>query len=285
MTVKLSARLALSGASFLLLSTASASHAATNYVLNGIFETNSGIGQIGPNSGPNISLTSWERTIIRDPGSEGFAFVINANADSTGFPSVFSDDYTPPRNIKIFGPGNGIPNGFPIGTTAYGPDGNVWLGIDGDYGRSSIKQTISGLTAAEEYELSFVWAGSQFTDVPGDTQQKWEYVLDGTTYSTTQIDVPAKGFVGWFKETKKFFASGNPFDLIFTAIGEPGPGALPPFLMLDNLKIETTSTPPPPAPAVPGPLPLLGMGAAFACSRKLRRRLSQASPSRPNAMN
>jgi hypothetical protein len=42
MTVKLSARLALSGASFLLLSTASASHAATNYVLNGSFETNSG---------------------------------------------------------------------------------------------------------------------------------------------------------------------------------------------------------------------------------------------------
>jgi hypothetical protein len=279
------AMLVLSGAFCLLFSTASPSRAATNYVMNGSFESNSGIGQIGPNSGPNIVLDDWNRTIIRDPGSQGFAFVINANADSTGFPSVFSSDFTPPKNIKIFGPGNGISNGFPIGTTAYGPDGNVWVGIDGDYGRSSIKQTISGLTAAEEYELSFVWAGSQFTDVPGDTQQKWEYVLDGTTYSTAQIDVPAKGFVGWFKETKKFFASGNPFELIFTAIGEPGPGALPPFLMLDNLKIETPSTPPPPTPTVPGPLPLLGMGAAFACSRKLRRRLSQTSPSRPNDVN
>ena len=278
------AMLALSGASWLLFSTASASHAATNFVKNGSFEANSGIGQIGPNTGPNITLNDWTRTIIKDTGSEGFAFVINANADSTGFPSVFSNNTSPPTNIKVFGPANGVSNGFPNGSNSgIGPDGTYWVGIDGDYGRSSIKQQIIGLSAGEEYELSFVWAGSQFTDVPGATQQKWQYALEGTTYSTAQIDVPAKGFVGWFQETKKFIASGNPFDLIFTAIGTPENGGLPPFLMLDNLKIEKPSNPP--NPTVPGPLPLLGMGAAFACSRKLRRRLSQTSPSRPTAVD
>ena len=134
---------------------------------------------------------------------------------------------------------------------------------------SPIYQNIADLTAGKEYELSFVWAGGQFTDQTGPTDQHWDYTLDGTTYSTDTVTVPSKGFEGWFKVVKKFVASGNPFDLKFTAYGV-GAGSLPPFLMLDSVKIVDPGTPP--GTTVPGPLPVVGIGAAFALSRRLRRR-------------
>ncbi|MFZ0408256.1 MAG: hypothetical protein WAM11_09125 [Cyanobium sp.] len=265
--------LALMGGTTLAFSTAGAALAGTNFVLNGSFETNGGVGQIGPNSGPNISLPDWTRTIEKDPGSQGFAFVINKDASTTGFPSVFS-----PPNIAVWG----SPNSFPTGITTFGPDGDYWVGIDGDYGRSSIKQTIAGLTIGTDYELSFLWAGSQFNPQTGDTFQRFDYTIDGSSYSTNTVTVPSQGFEGWFNVSKIFTASSTSFELAFTAIGSAvsGSGALPPFLMLDNVKImESSPLPPPPPPVptqVPGPLPVVGAAVALSWSRRLRRRIGSA---------
>ena len=71
-----------------------------------------------------------------------------------------------------------------------------------------------------------------------------------------------------------------PVPLGFAAIAQPGavvdftaPPALP-----DPAAPEPPPTAPAPPPAVPGPLPLLGLGAAFAWARRLRRRIKAAQP-------
>jgi hypothetical protein len=263
----------------LAVSGGSALAAPVNYVQNGSFENNTGIGMISP-GGPAISLPSWTKTCLKDCG-DGFAFVINQNADSAGFDSGGG-------NIKIWGPNTPVgtttvggkstypvPNGFPNGGSA-APDGNFWVGIDGDWQRSSLSQTLS-LTAGTQYTLSFVYAGSQFTDELGATEQYWTASVGGSTYTTPTMSVPSQGWTGWNKYETTFTASGSDV-LTFTSYGGPvggGTASLPPFLMLDNVQV-IESTPPPPPSAVPGPLPLLGVGTAFAFSRRLRRRIANA---------
>jgi hypothetical protein len=218
-------------------------------------------------------LDGWTKTCIDNciPGvddSQGFAFVLDANADSTGFPSVFSGS-PPTNNIRVFGPGNGVENGF----TGSG-SGTYFVGIDGDYGRSSIEQTINGLIIGNQYTLSFLSAFGQFTDFPGDTQQYWKVDFGSATQSTAERNVPSQGFMGWFNESMNFVASSTSQILKFTAIGGPEifPNSLPPFAMLDNVRLTE----------VPGPLPLMGVGAAMAWSRQLRRRTKNTSVTEVN---
>jgi hypothetical protein len=71
-----------------------------------------------------------------------------------------------------------------------------------------------------------------------------------------------------------------PAPLGFAAIAQPAgtfdstaPPALP-----DPVAPEPPPTAPAPLPAVPAPLPLLGLGAAWACARQLRRRIKAAQP-------
>ena len=71
-----------------------------------------------------------------------------------------------------------------------------------------------------------------------------------------------------------------PAPLGFAAIAQPGAvvdstvlPALP-----DPVTPEHPSSAPAPPPSVPGPLPLLGLGAALAWARRLRRRIKAAQP-------
>lgn len=270
--------LPLASVALLSLTAVPAKALPLNLVVNGDFDSNTGIGQITPatstvgNPAVPVTLTGWTKTCVKDCGSQGFAFVIDANADSTGFASVNSRVVGTPGNIKIWGPANGISNGF-----TGSPQGGQWVGIDGDYGRSKITQTISGLTPGDTYNLAFSWAGSQFTDETGATTQYWSVDFGSSNQTTTIETVPSQGFSGWLNATMDFVAGSATQDLSFTAFGSAlsGSGSLPPFLMLDGVTlINTTSPPPDPKVAAPGPLPLLGAAAALRWSRTLRRRLS-----------
>ena len=233
--------------------------AAPNLVLNGGFENNGGVGQIGSVS----TLSSWTRTIINDPETGGFAFVVNSSADSTGFP--FNDGQNI-DNFGIWGPGNfsGPSNNGFTGS----PNGGYFLGIGTAFGKSKISQNISGLTAGQDYTLTFEYAGSQLSGFDGSTNQAWQFSFGSESGSTGTMNVSSRGFDGWNTYTAQFTASSSTQQLEFTpnSTSEDGP-----FLLLDGVSLTDNSAPGP-AP-VPGPLPLMGAGAAFAWSRRLRRRI------------
>lgn len=232
--------------------------AAPNLVLNGDFENNGGVGQIG--SGVS-SLSSWTTTSI-SPGN--LAFVANSNADSTGF------SFNTGSGIgisSIWGPGS-----TPTSNNGFkgSPNGGYFLGISAGLGKSKISQNISGLTAGLDYTLAFQYAGSQlnFVGFSGTTDQAWQFSFDSQPGSTTTMSVPNSGFDGWNTYTTQFTASGASAQLEFTPNSTSTQG---PFLLLDGVSL-TEYSPPGPTP-VPGPLPLMGAGAAFAWSRRLRRRI------------
>jgi len=279
----------------LLFSTA----AQANLVQNGDFENSTpnnvgtwptsagGIGQIDN----IVTLANWTKTSVVNDGSDGFAFVINQDADNRtpgssypnqggGFPSKFSNTASPPTNIFLWGPDYG-PNPQNNGFT--GPSGssasNKFIGADGDYGASILSQVISGLDTSKQYILSYDYAGAQETGEQGATNQQWKVALGGTDYSTPVWINPSRGFTAWSTFTSSAFTPlATSLTLTFESWGRAvTSGSLPPFLLLDNVKIVETTTPPPPTPSVPGPLPVIGVGLALGWSRKLRSRIAAST--------
>ncbi len=285
----------------------------TNLITNGDFENSSpvnlasypssagGIGQIGQ----IVNLSGWTKTIIKDPGSNGFAFVVDANADNFapgsnypnqggGFPSINSPTGAPPggnggqsgSNIFVWGPdfnGGGGPNRNTPGPVNNGfqgsPNGGRFVGINGDYGQSKITQSLSGLDTTKTYALSFEYAGAQFTDELGATRQYWQIDAGASQFQTPDWTNPSQGFTDWVTYIAIFTPSNSNIDLDFTAFGFTvnTAGSLNPFLLIDNVQLYqvagggggggVTNQ------EVPGPLPIAGMGVAFAWSRRLRRRI------------
>lgn len=280
---------------FLVLMPAASVHA--NLVVNGDFEDSSskdpaefptsvgGIGQIDN----IVSLPGWTKASVVNDGSDGFGFVVNQDADykipgssfpnqGGGFPSKFTKDAS--TNIFLWGPDYGPNpqnNGFsgPPGSSA----GNKFLGFDGDYGASTLSQTVVGFDISKKYVFSFDYAGAQETGETGPTNQQWKVTLGGSDYSTPTWVNPGMGFTGWQTFTSSAFTpAANSLALTFESWGRAvTSGSLPPFLLLDNVKIIESQNPQPPTPSVPGPLPALGIGLTVAWSRKLRRRISSPS--------
>ncbi|MBI1323800.1 PEP-CTERM sorting domain-containing protein [bacterium] len=201
-------------------------------VSNGSFELNGGLGQI---NGTISYATDWTRTILNNPESEGFAFIMDNTADSVGAPSI----YTPGsgQNVKIWGPGSGSNNGF-----TGSPDGGYFMVLDGDYGRSSISQTITGLTLGQQYELSVQWAIGQLTDVNGDFWAQLDISFGSESISTGQVNVPNAGFRNWETLTNTFTATSSSQTLSFVPSGMPG---LPPVIMLDGISLNAVPVPEP----------------------------------------
>ena len=128
---------------------------AANLVVNGSFETNGGVGYLDYNT----TATGWTNAGATDGRPNAFNFIIDANADKDpggGFNSelgtiwVWGPQYTPAPSNNGF-QGSGV--------------GTYFLGGDGAYASGWVSQQISGLTVGSQYELSFLWAAAQFTDV------------------------------------------------------------------------------------------------------------------------
>jgi MYXO-CTERM domain-containing protein len=249
-------------ASLALLAAAPGANAAPNLVVNGDFENNGGVGQIGSGTG-FISLSNWTSTVIDDPSSGGYAFVVNANADSSGFPTAAS------TLLVLWGPGT--PGGSSSNGFTGSPSGGSFLGISAGYGKSTVSQTITGLTPGTDYTLAFEYAGSQLTDGTGATNQAWNVKFGSQSQATPTMNIASEGFNGWNTFNYLFTATGASEVLEFTPSSTTG--ANNPFLLLDNVSLTEGAPPPPPAASVPGPMPLLGAGAAFSWSRRLRRRI------------
>jgi hypothetical protein len=213
---------------------------AVDLITNGSFEINGGVGQIGGGISSALGWTSGTPTTSFPPVA--FNFIMDGNADSTGFPSIFS-----PPNVKIWGPANGINNGF---TTS--PNGGFFLGADGDYGNAPISQVVSGLTPGQQYELSFYWASAQLTDAVGNYFTGWDVTFDGQQYSVGGLSnqIPSQGFGPWAYVSNIFTASSTSATLQFLATG--GPSGLPPMSLLDEVKLSPVSVPEPSTMAMGG---------------------------------
>jgi hypothetical protein len=242
--------------------------AGTELVKNGSFEVNGGTGQIPPSTPAITTLADWIKTDLKNDVAQGFAFVADSAADSTGFASKFTPSSL--RNVKLWGPGSGVTNGF----TGSGL-GQYFLAAGGDFGRASIEQQISGLTPGTNYLLTFKYAGSQATDQRGATDQKWQINFGADAEFTPVMNVSDQGFVGWLDYSKEFTAASTSQLLTFTPLGQAassGGASLDPFLLLDGVSLQAVQGPGP-GPTVPGPLPALGAAAALGWSRRLRQRL------------
>lgn len=206
-----------------------------NLVTNGSFEADTTVGQVAVHA----TITPWTVGAPQNGfQTHAFVFIVNGNADSSGFPSENS-----PPNIKLWGPSNGVNNGFTIS-----PDGGAMLGLSGDYAKGTVSQTISGLTVGNTYDLKFDWAGSQMEGFSGATTQKLSITFGSDTVETVSQPVPSKGFTGWLSASFTFTATSTTQTLSFTASGSPT--GLAPFLLLDGVSLAGSAPPPPPSPTI-----------------------------------
>lgn len=214
---------------------------AIDLIVNGSFESNGGVGQI--TTGVSY-LTGWSSGTTTTPGTDTFNFVMDGNADSTGFPTQFSASVG--QNAKIWGPGNGVNNGF---TTS--PDGGYFMGGDGGYATGTFYQQVNGLTVGNQYDLSFWWGGAQLTDVSGDYWTGWDITFGSDTASVggPGNSILSRGFGPWAYYTNTFTATSSSQTLTFLATG---PSGLPPITLLDGVSLQPVSVPEPSTMAMGG---------------------------------
>lgn len=270
--------------------------AGSNLVINGNFDDatgtapygitpnpggTAGLGQIANGVSGFVTIGGWTVTCLKDcyaPVSEkGYLFTMNQFADTVG-----ANTPSGARTVTLF---------RPAGVSTLGsPSGGLFISIDGDYGRSKISQSITGMDTTKSYTLSFEHAGAQQQGYSGATDQTWivssgnngfsDFSLGSTPCANSTLTCwvnPSQGFTAWQAYTKTFTPTSSTINLSFEAWGafagnNTPSGDNPPFLLLDNVQLFEGASPSP-ATTAPGPLPVLGGVAAFGFTRRLRRRL------------
>ena len=193
---------------------------AGQLVTNGGFETNGGNGQLGNNT----TATGWSI-------SGGYAFIFNADGGTTSGTTAdnggANGEY---GGLSLWGPGTGANNGLTVS-----PTGGAFEGQDSAFQQAAITQTITGLTAGNNYLLSFDWAAAQQAGFGGQTSTQWQVSLGSQTQTTAFANIPTAGFSGWMHQTFDYTATGPSEVLSFLANGSP---SVPPFALLDSVSLQ-----------------------------------------------
>lgn len=132
--------------------------AGTNLVINGDFEISNGIGGNTTGLGhidKGVTLPGWTKTCLLQCGgiqnqatSYGFAFVVDDTIATRpgGGVTAFINDST--ETLYFWGPNNSVSNSN--NAFAGSANGGKFVAIDGDFGRSKLSQTISGLDTSRD---------------------------------------------------------------------------------------------------------------------------------------
>jgi hypothetical protein len=214
---------------------------STTSFTNGGFESTTG-GTSGQLGYQGFNASGWQ--------TNGYNFLFTpGSADTTGVNGQFG-------TLQLYGLNNGGLNAL-----TGSPDGGNFIAADGAFNVGPITQTITGLVAGEQYQVSFYYAGAQQTTFTGDTTEQWMVSLGGSAVQSTPIlnDV-STGFTGWNHEVFTFTADGSSDALSFLAAGTPN--GEPPFSLLDGVSFT----------AVPEPASMLLMGSGLAALGIVRRR-------------
>ena len=250
-------------AAFVLSALVMPASAATNLVKNGSFEMNTGPGVVSGNGG------YYQGTTIAD-----WYYQFPTSSPLAGVDTYAHSITNTSQAIQFWGAAPGYQNGNGFSGS---PDGGYFWAADGaDSYRVGLKQDITGLTIGDKYDLSFNYAFGQEACngnwCNGATNQKWAIGFGTQSYDTGGNVVQEHGFSGWFSSTHTFTATATTQILQFWAYG---PSGQPPVALLDGVMLTAQNEPPAPPAATPGPLPLLGLGASFAWSGRLRKRINQ----------
>ena len=223
-----------------------ANAAPINLVSNGGLEINAGSGQVGANT----TITDWSST-------RGYNFLF---AHGTGDTIGAANHWFPGAAMEMWGSNNGGVN-----VLADSSNGGFFYAADGAYGVTPLEQTIGGLTAGRQYQLSFEWAAAQQYGFYGESLSAWIVSFGSEVQATNIYANASQASSGWMNQSMTFTATSCSALLSFLARGTPD--GQPPFSLLDGISlIELDSSVPEPASWL-----LLG-AAAFAAVLGGRRR-------------
>jgi hypothetical protein len=196
-----------------------------NLILNGDFTDviTAPSSPTGGQIGYNTTVADWSTT--------GYNFIFVS--PNLGAQSVTGSD----GGLSLWDTSNGG-----SGTLTAPPKGGNIVANDGAYEVAALTQSVSGLTAGQQYAVSFEYAGAQQSGFTGTTTESWTVSLGGTNAQTTPVLNNAdKGFTGWFSETFDFTASGTMETLSFLANGTPN--GEPPFSLLSDVTLVAVPEP------------------------------------------
>ena len=203
----------------------SSAFAGTNLVANGDFSL--AAGQASCQVSYNCTVAGWS-----SPGGYNFDFNPNT-ATSSGAAGANG-------TLVLWGAANG-------GNTTWNGNGPPslgavnFIGADGAFGVAPLTQTIMGLVAGGQYQLSFDWAGAQQAGYTSATTEQWAVSLGAQTQYTSVLHNAPMGFTGWMTQTFDFTATSGSEVLSFLAVGTPV--GQPPFSLLTGVDLEAVSEP------------------------------------------
>ncbi len=196
----------------------------------------------------NSNLTGWQFTGCSTSNC-GFSFLATGNFATNGW----YDGQDAHESYAGASPG-AIPG-----------SGNAFLS-DANYETQAIYQAVSGLNVGDTYTLTFSQAAFEQQGYTGGFTGNWNVGFGSGTYSTANygtqqsstMAVPSGGAASWAQQTLTFVANATSQTLFFFATSSSG--ANPPFLLLDGVSLNDTSTAATAAVPEPATLALMAIG-------------------------
>lgn len=223
------------------------SMAHASFIQNGDFEaTKDGRNNLKLN-GPSVKekdrteLYGWTSSEFgNDRGVGGYNFLLNGSIANTNKSALWLE---------------GDNNGYKAS-----PTGGNFFASDSQYYPGVLSQKINNLTKGVDYILTFDYALAQQVGFVGANYDNfWEVGFGNATQSTTKLTIQDNEFSGWKSASMTFTATGASELLSFLAKGT-APGA-PPFMLLDNVKLESAVPEPATLALMLGGVGLLGFSA------------------------
>jgi hypothetical protein len=256
---------AMIGLSSIVLSALSLPAQAIEFVQNGGFVPSGlsspsayvGGGQVNI---PNWNLASSGYTFLI---SDGTTYTTDINAANYGLDPVFGTPITAPSGAAVT-----LYGSAPVNS----PTGSGWyLASDGAYGVPAIiSQTINGLTAGQNYTLSFYQASAQQKEFTGDTTDFFTVNFGSSTQNSATMNHASQAAVSaWQQQTMSFTADNSTQLLSFIAQGAPN--GQPPFALLSGVSLQDVT----PVPFESDALPVVGSTVIFGLGLWAKQKFAQ----------